>query len=229
MRAVPDRAGGGRRGRCRGEYRDHRRDARLAAAALARNPVLRHLPLALAGDRARCRYHRSGFGRIPGPPAGDRAVDHAGGSFLALDRGADHAPRRVRSAARLPRLPGRVTDRGPALTDARPAGHDSGSGPDGRVHRGVRRPARAGRADAAAADRGGLAGQRGLPDQRASGNAVTAGARTSRAGTASTESSRTGTASTESSRTGTASTESSRTGTASTESSRTGTASTESS
>ena len=139
--------------------------ARPAAAALDRCPVLRDLPLALAG-------HRADHG-IPGPvPVPSRPADlgRRGGAgrrngrrILAVDRAADHPGwvpcHRALPAARADQVAaGGAPHAGPDLPGGRRAGRGRGD-----VHRGLRGAARPRRVRAGRADQPGCPGHPARP------------------------------------------------------------------
>ena len=84
------RGGSGRR---RGGPRGHRRDHQLAAAALGRRPVLRDLPVALAGDRVRHRAGGAGSQLSLAVAGRDGGHDRAGVGVVALHRDTHYAER----------------------------------------------------------------------------------------------------------------------------------------
>ena len=71
----------------------HRRDHQLAAAALGRRQVLRDLPVALAGDRARHRAGGAGSQLSLAVAGRDGGHDRAGVGVVAVHRDTHHAER----------------------------------------------------------------------------------------------------------------------------------------
>ena len=162
----PGRARRGRPGRRGGRPGGHRRDHQLGAAALGGHPVLRDLPVALAGDRAQRRAGRPGIHLTLAVAGGDGRRHRPGVGLVAVHRDARHAERPAGHRAALG--PGARRGQPPPGGYARPRRSRHGGRGRGGHLRGGRlrhRPAaRARRPDRAAAAGGQRrAGERGLP------------------------------------------------------------------